>query len=155
MILSLLIAKRLSTLPWDKTESSARRVRSVAVYFNSVEQSLLASRELSRLKMDEKNADKNCFDHIQIHCLGQDYLPLSLVKEKSKQSQQRSESHNTSPVPEEKVILVVKPTDYDTNTLIPAHDNSIHRPRIQANVVDKLQSLLFQASASSIPAVVL
>ena len=137
--LSLQIAKRLSTLPWDKTDSSARRVRSVAVYFNSVEQSLLASRELSLLKKDEKNVDHKSFDNIQIHCLGQDSAPLVLVKEKS------------STVPEERIILIVKPTDYDANSLI----DSRHLPRIQTNVVDKLQALLFQASASSIPAVVL
>jgi hypothetical protein len=140
--LSLQIAKRLSTLPWDKTDSSARRMRSVAIYFNSVEQSLLASRELSLLKKDEKNADPKCFDNIQIHCLGQDSVPLVLVKEKS------------STVQEERIILIVKPTDYDANSLIPTHDDSRH-PRIQTNVVDKLQALLFQASASSIPAVVL
>ena len=141
--LSLQIAKRLSTLPWDKTDSSAGRVRSVAVYFNSVEQSLLASRELSLLKKDGKNADRNCFNNIQIHCLGQDSVPLVLVNDKS------------STVPEERIILIVKPTDYDANSLIPTHDDSRHRPRIQTNVVDKLQALLFQASASSIPAVVL
>jgi hypothetical protein len=133
-ILSLLLAKRLSKLPWDKTDSTDMQDRSVAVYFNSVEQSLLATRELSRLKMDNENA----YDHIQIYCLGQN---------------EKSQSAKTVSV--EKIILVVKPTDYDANTLLPAHDNSIHQPRIQSNVVDKLQSLLFQASASSIPAVVL
>lgn len=133
-ILSLLLAKRLSKLPWEKTEGTDRRDRSVAVYFNSVEQSLLATRELGCLAMDEENA----YDRIQIYCLGQN---------------EKSQSAMTVPI--EKIILIVKPTDYDANTFLPAHGDSRHQPRIQSNVVDKLQSLLFQASALSIPAVVL
>lgn len=137
-ILSLQIAKRLSILPWDMTESTSRRpARSVAIFFNSVEQCLLASRELSRLMTNDKenNADQDdWFDNIQINCLGQDPLPLSTTKEKGR----------------ERLILIVKPTDYDED-----ESRYQQQPRIQANVVDKLQSLLFQASAASIPAVVL
>lgn len=136
-ILSLQIAKRLSILPWNMTESTGRRpARSVAVYFNSVEQCLLASRELSRLMTNdrENNANQDWFDNIQINCLGQDPLPLSMAKEKGR----------------ERLILIVKPTDYDED-----ESRYQQQPRIQANVVDKLQSLLFQASAASISAVVL
>ena len=136
--LSLQIAKRLSILPWDMTEriTGRRPARSVAVYYNSVEQCLLASRELSRLITNDKeiNTNQDWFDNIQINCLGQDPLPLSMAKEKGR----------------ERLILVVKPTDYDED-----ESRYQQQPRIQANVVDKLQSLLFQASAASIPAVVL
>jgi hypothetical protein len=140
--LSLQIAKRLSILSWDMTERNTgqqRPARSVAIYYNSVEQCLLASRELSVLiTTDKENNTAHqdyWYDNIQINCLGQDPLPLRMAKEKGK----------------ERLILVVKPTDYD-------EDESRYQqqqPRIQANVVDKLQSLLFQASAASIPAVVL
>ena len=139
--LSLQIAKRLSILPWDMTEritGRRRPARSVAIYFNSVEQCLLASRELSLLITNDKENNSAhqdfWYDNIQINCLGQDPLPLRMAKEKGK----------------ERLILVVKPTDYDQD-----ESRYPQQPRIQANVVDKLQSLLFQASAASIPAVVL
>mmetsp|Transcript_31674 Transcript_31674/g.66605 ORF Transcript_31674/g.66605 Transcript_31674/m.66605 type:complete len:536 (-) Transcript_31674:52-1659(-) len=148
-ILSLQIAKRLSTLPWDEMESSVGP-RSVAVYFNSVEQSLLASRELSRLKEEEHNADHVSLGRIHIQSLSQDSLPSSMVKGKAQRNQSSTDSG-------ESIILIVKPTDYNADSLIPINGDfqSDHQPTIQANIVDKLQSLLFKASASSIPAVVL
>ncbi|KAL7541736.1 hypothetical protein ACHAXR_011173 [Thalassiosira sp. AJA248-18] len=158
-IVSLQIAQRLSTLPWDDMESSAG-LRSVALYFNSMEQSLLASRELSRWKDKKENNYDASLDCIYINCLGQDSLPSNMVKEKGQHNQQRSKNGNKNTVPGS-IILVVKPTDFDTDSLVPIHDDSRsfhvhgHQPTIQVDVVEKLQTLLFQASASSIPAVVL
>ena len=141
-ILSLHIAKRLSTTPWENVNKSSGRVRSVAIYFNSVEQSLLASRELSRWK---DSAGNTSFIDIHIYCLGQDSL-------QSKGKRQLHESTINSIAdtdPKESIILVVKPTDYDATSAASYH------PTIQLNVVDKLQTLLFQAAASGIPAIVL
>lgn len=137
-VLSLHIAQRL-TFPWEGAESSDRR-RSVAVYFNSVEHSLLASRELSRWK----DRGEKSLDHITIHCLGQDSVPSGMV--------QKRESKHSKSNEQESIILIVKPTDYDADRNPVAAER---QPAIQANVIDKLQALLFQASASSIPAVVL
>jgi hypothetical protein len=146
-ILALHIANRLSRLPMEMNahNSPLRRKRSVAVYFNTVEQSLLASRELNRWKIDHEYTGNISFDDMHIYCLGQDPLPL---KGKS-QRQQNTNDFNTNTDFKESIILIVKPTDYDTTS----HER--HHPTIQANVVDKLQTLLFQAAASCIPAVVL
>lgn len=146
-ILALHIANRLSTLPMEMNahNSLTRRTRSVAVYFNTVEQSLLASRELNRWKIDHEYTGNISFDDMHIYCLGQDTLPF---KGKS-QRQQSSKDWNKNTDSKESIILIVKPTDYDATS----HER--HHPTIQANVVDKLQTLLFQAAASSIPAVVL
>jgi len=159
-IISLQIAQRLCSYPWDGGEKSVRP-RSVAVYFNSLKQSLLASRELSDWKSKiKKSFDHDYLDHIKILCIGQDSLPSNMVKEKKKRNQQTRKTQSTDTIPEN-IILIVKPTDYDTDSLIPVHGDPHssaaidHRPTIQANVVDKLQTLLFQASASSVPAVVL
>ena len=154
-IVSLQIAHRLSTHSWDSMESTSEP-RSVALYYNSMEQSLLASRELSRMK-DEKgmNIDDRSFDSIFIRSLGQDTLPSSMVKEKGAARQKKSKNDNANKNPGESIIVIVKPADYDSNSLIPVHGGGEGQPTIQANVIDKLQSLLFQASASSVPAVIL
>ncbi len=150
-MLSLEIARRLCASSWgdddeDEGESSdVSKRRSVAVYFNSVEQSLLASRELRRSKEGEEDDSRD--GDILIHSLGHDSLPPSMVKTKSQRNQKQSDR---------RIILVVKPTDCDTDSLVRIRENDPgQRPVIRAGVIDHLQSLLFQASASSIPAVVL
>ena len=157
-MIALLIAKRLSNLPWgddDDMESttSSTKYKYVAVYFNTIEHCLLASRELSRWKIEEGG---NSMDYINIHCLNQDSLPENMIKER----QRNSNADDSSRKKEESIILVVKPTDIETDSLLQlfhGDDSNVkaHEPRTQANVVDKLQSLLFQASASDIPAVVI
>lgn len=155
-MVSLQIAHRLSTQSWDSMESTSEP-RSVALYYNSMEQSLLASRELSRMKNEKgmNNIDDGSFDSIFIRSLGQDTLPSSMVKEKGAARQKKSKNDNANTNPGESIIVIVKPTDYDSNSLIPVHGGGEGQPTIQANVIDKLQSLLFQASASSVPAVIL
>ena len=142
-LLSLHTAKRLSTQSWDDMASTEKQQRPVCLYFNSIEQSLLASRELNRWKRDEIEK-KSLLDNIQIYCLVQDPIPPSMGKGKSSGG----------------IVLVVKPTDFVTDSLVQDHlgdDRNVkaHEPRIQANVIDKLQALLFQASSFDIPAVVL
>jgi len=142
-LLSLHIAKRLSTQSWDDMAPTEKQQRPVCLYFNSIEQSLLASRELNQWKRDEIEK-KSLLDNIQIYCLVQDRIPPSMGKRKNSGG----------------IVLVVKPTDFITDSLVQDHlgdDRNVktHEPRIQANVIDKLQALLFQASAFDIPAVVL
>lgn len=158
-ILSLRIAQRLGESVGDDGAKGSIGFRSVAVYFNSLEQSLLASRELRSWKNNE--AGSSFLDRIHIHSLGQDSLPPSMIKEKILRGgqQKNASNHGTHDNTEESIIIIVKPTDYDSDSPISIRGNSPssneRQPPVQANVVDKLQSLLFQASASSIPAVVL
>ena len=141
--LSLHIAKRLSTQSWDDMAPTEKQQRPVCLYFNSIEQSLLASRELNQWKREEIE-NKSLLDNIQIYCLVQDPIPPSMGKGKSSGG----------------IVLVIKPTDFVTDSLVQDHlgdDRNVktHEPRIQANIIDKLQALLFQASVFDIPAVVL
>lgn len=113
----------------------------------------MASRELGRLR--EGTIDADSLDRITIHCLGRDSLPSGMVKESGRKN------HTGKNDPRESVVLIVKPTDYDSDplTTIPGDARSGfamgHQPTLQPNIVDELQSLLFQTSASAIPAVVL
>ncbi|KAL7544961.1 hypothetical protein ACHAWF_008333 [Thalassiosira exigua] len=153
-MLSLHVAKQLASPrnDGDHDEHSATST-SVAVFFNSIEQSLLASRELSRWKADEASVD-GALDGISIHCLGHDSLPLHMIRER-RPGRRRQANADSDAL--EKIILVAKPTDYGPGSHIHSHadHNARLRPTIRADVVDHLQSLLFQASASSVPAAVL
>jgi len=142
-LLSLHIAKRLSTQSWGDMAPTEKQQRPVCLYFNSIEQSLLASRELNQWKREEIE-NKSLLDNIQIYCLVQDPIPPSMGKGKSSGG----------------IVLVIKPTDFVTDSLVQDHlgdDRNVktQEPRIQANIIDKLQALLFQASAFDIPTVVL
>ena len=144
-VLSLRIAQRLSA-------AEPYRRGSVSVYFNSVEQSLLASRELSRMR--EGVAGSESPERIAICCLGQDFSPPGTAK-KGRGNRTSGDGSNVS------IVLIVKPSDcsFDSLTTVNGESRSPvaagRQPTIQTNVVDKLQLLLFQASASSVPAVVL
>ncbi|EED95524.1 predicted protein [Thalassiosira pseudonana CCMP1335] len=143
-ILSLEIARRLS-VPWDGFEeaelnTSTASGRLVAVYFNSMEQTLMASNELRRLKQTYSDRrDEEGLDRIQIFCLGQHTLPNCMIQQKRKSKQSNYKSKKG-------IVLIVKPTDYETDS----PTTTIH-----TNTIEKLQSILLQASASSVPAVVL
>lgn len=141
-ILSLKIAGRLASLHEDEQEV----VTPVAVYYNSMQQTLLASIELRRLKQASDVSFSDSLDQIEILCLGQDSLPKNMLRKKNKSAQNG-------------IVLVVKPTDYNYDSPIafdsPDYRRRTYRPTIHANVVEHLQSLLLQATASSVPAVVI
>jgi hypothetical protein len=132
-ILSLKIAARLARLHEDEHEE----LQSVAVYYNSLEQTLLASNELRRLKQTSDAMLCRSLDQIDIFSVNQHSLPEYMKR--PKKSKDRASSNG--------VILVVKPTDYNV-------DSSFY-PTIHSDIIENLQSLLLQASASSVPAVVI
>jgi hypothetical protein len=152
-ILSLKIACRLANLHNDLEHNT---LLPVAVYYNSMGQTLLASEELRRMKQINKGLppmnriSDASLDSIQIYCLGQHSLPENMTRRNNKDLNG--------------VILVVKPTDYDFDSPTATHskfDSSIEpksrtfHPTIHSDIVNTLQSLLFQAAASSVPTIVM
>lgn len=141
LIFSLELARRLVASPWNGfEEASEDAARAVAIFYNSMHQALMASRELSRLKK-EACTDRDKLDQIQICWLGQECLPIHMRHKRGKKFTK----------PTSGLVLVVKPTDYDIDS--PIH--KIGRPAIYTDCTEKLQRILFQASASSFPAVVI
>ena len=130
-ILSLKIAGRLAGLQGNKLSTP----QSIAVYYSSLEQTLLASNDLRRLKQTSDSAFSSLLDKIQILCIGQHSLPENIQRQKGKDEEALTN-----------IVLIVKPTDYTGKGLYPT---------IYKDIINKLQSLLFQAVASSVPAVVI
>ena len=137
IIFSLELARRLVASPWNSFEDATSELRPCALFYNTMDQALMASRELSRLK-EEVGTDRDILDQIHISWLGQGSLPSHMEKKRKKQ-------------PTNGLVLVVKPTDYDIDSPIP----HIGRPTVYADCLEKLQRILFQASASSLPAIVI
>lgn len=140
IIFSLELAKRLVESPWSGFEDvGVGDERCVAIFYNSMRNALMASRELSRLKQ-ESEADSDTFDHIHICWLGQECLPAHMEKKRGKKP----------PTKIKGLVLVVKPTDYDIDLPI----SNTGQPTVYADCTEKLQKILFQASASYLPTVV-
>jgi hypothetical protein len=141
IIFSLELAQRLVASPWNGFEDARSGLRSCAVFYNTMDQALMASRELSRLKEEvcaNKDGNRDMLDQIHISWLGQGSLPEHLGKKRGKK-------------PTNGLVLVVKPTDYDIDSPI----RNIGRPTVYADCIEKLQRILFQASAASLPAIVI
>ena len=137
IIFSLELAQRLVSSWSDFEDARSSDLRSCAVFYNTMDQALMASRELSRLKK-ERHRDRNVLDRINVSWLGQGSLPAHMEKKRKKE-------------PSNGLVLVVKPSDYDVDSPIP----NIAQPTVYADCIENLQRILFQASASSLPAVVI
>lgn len=137
IIFSLELAQRLVASPWDGFEKASSGLRPCALFYNTMDQALMASRELNRLK-GEPHRNANVLDNIHVSWLGQGSLPTHMERKRKKQ-------------PTNGIVLVVKPTDYDIDSPIP----NVGRPTVYADCIEKLQRILFQASASSLPSIVI
>lgn len=143
----------------DATTSAANdrksKSRPVALFFNTLRQTLLASKELQLLQKIAKLQNREgLYDNIRILCLGQDGIPQDMVKEtprdtKGKQRRKWGGSKQLSEGmvnPKNGMILIVQPTDF----------NSEANPAAPViGTVQQLQMLLARASIAHIPAVVI
>mmetsp|Transcript_3876 Transcript_3876/g.8640 ORF Transcript_3876/g.8640 Transcript_3876/m.8640 type:complete len:630 (+) Transcript_3876:139-2028(+) len=159
-IISLEIAGLLISSPWvgfeesdeEKRDNDSKgEKRSVAIYYNSMDQALMASRELRRIRESHANVEYDEWDSVHICFLGQDSIPFTNIQEKHKRQKKKSTNEQST----QEIILIVKPTDYDVDSKIQGQDPIQLHPKIQPNIIEKLQSLLFKASAANIPAVVI
>jgi len=160
---ALVLASKLSQKPWTGIENeragvdtatsdekkiskeARQRKRLVAVYFNTLQQTLLACQELKVLQnianMDDQH-DATYYDNIQILCLDQDDLPSELT---TTTGRKKSLSQGVID-PSKGLVLIVQPSDSNVETKPPS-------PKIGA--LTNLQKVLARASISQIPAIVL
>ena len=164
--LSLMLAARLSSNPWEGLEVSEsvdgsyhdsgelidnvntrRKVRPVALYFNTIRQALLANLELRLLKQQSTSV---IYDNIRILCMGQDTIPDDMVsgrnKYNSKQHRRTSDLLKGKVLPQNGIILIIQPSDYNGENLPPS-------PAVGS--ISALQGLLAKASVAKLPSIVI
>lgn len=162
-IITLIIAAKLSKKPWDgledKIDDSKERVenssRPVAVFFNSIQQTLLASKDLHLLKSisrAKKRNDSTSYDNIRVCCLGQDTIPTDMLgvddnecDVRHKKTKTRNRDLDKGAVqPSKGIIVIMQPSDY----------NKENPPSPSTGTLRFLQSLLARASIEKLPSVI-
>lgn len=173
----LLLASKLSQKPWDGLEKKYRedtdiddnaegkekdmelenekQTRPIAVFFNTLSQALLASRELQLLQQvaRRQNQDVSNYKNIRILCLGQDTIPEDMIRPKNdgdngKPRRRWGSSRELSSGkvdPKKGLVLVVQPTDYNYE---------LNPPSPSIGTVQELQKILSRASVNQIPSIV-
>ena len=162
--LSLVLASQLSMKPWHELEddctenenhSSESRSRPIALFFSTIKQALLASKELQLLqKIERIKSREKRYENIRILCLGQDEIPKDMTHQGSLDSngKRRSKWGSSKKLsdgvvdPTRGLVLVVKPTDFN---------NEVHPAFPLVGAVKELQILLTKASIALIPSVVI
>jgi hypothetical protein len=121
--------------------------RPVAVYFNTIKQALMASRELQSLKRAELGEDcaeglASSYDHVSIQCLG-DKIPKALRRDRSERRRYGGLTQGYVNVTHG-FILVVQPTDYN---------NEYRPPGPAVGSIGSFQQLAAQASIEEVATV--
>jgi hypothetical protein len=166
---SLILAGKLSRYqPYESQDNTCddhRKQRPIAIYFNTVQQALEASRQLAQLKrLDVLHSDAkigfnvtSVYDCIHIRCLCQrDSIPTDLIfskevisdmnSEKSSRSRRWRELVAGAVNPAVGLILVVQPTDYN---------DEFRPPGPSVGVVESLQRLVAAAAIEHLPVVLI
>ena len=143
---ALELGAKLSAGPWEgfEDDDASPRSRPVAIYFNTIKQSLIASQELLLLKKDvkEEAGSSARYDNITILCLQQDNeIPEHMQRAK----RQHGGLIKGSVDPKQGLILVIQPTDYNSE---------FRPPGPSVGAVSALQRLVARASVQGLPAVV-
>ena len=147
----LQLAQKLSQSPWKPYEdhqSDVNSTRPVVIYFNTVKQALVASRQIQLLKQAEleksgsNELKRTSFDEITILCLGQDDDLPENMKNDGKRKRKRKEPTGIDPT--KGLVIVVQPTDF----------NEEYRPPGPAiGVLDAFQKLVVRASMQELPVI--
>jgi len=145
---ALKLASKLSQGPWQGFESNKTKAfcRPVAVYFNTIRQSLVASQELNLLKRGSMLGSKtdDSFDHIIINTLGQDkVIPPHMQSSLSgiKRGLDRGKVD-----PTRGMIIIVQPTDYN---------DEFRPPGPAVDALNDLQQLTARATAENLAVVII
>lgn len=142
---ALQLGAKLSQGPWEGFEADGPTSRPVALYFNTIKQSLIASQELLVLKHNilQETGPSGRYDSITIHCLHQD-------DEIPRHMRQRKRAYGGlgkgAVDPTKGIILVVQPTDYN---------NEFRPPGPAIGVIGALQQLVARAAIHGLPAVII
>mmetsp|Transcript_6084 Transcript_6084/g.10612 ORF Transcript_6084/g.10612 Transcript_6084/m.10612 type:complete len:435 (+) Transcript_6084:837-2141(+) len=138
-LVSLLLAAKLSEGPWEGFEEKQKEfTRPVAIYFNTIKQSLVASQDLANLR---QLYDFN-FDNIVVGCLGQDEIPEHMQNAAGKRVKRLAKGMVD---PRQGVIIVVQPTDFN---------DEFRPPGPSIGTLGDLQQLSTRAQIHALPVVV-
>jgi hypothetical protein len=163
--LSLMLAAKLSMdSSWEEFENKSEddhhdvrttrpqkdTPRPIAVYFNTIKQALMASRELQLLKRAELGeasaaeglAPSSSYDHVSIQCLG-DKIPKALCRDRSERRRYGGLMHGYVNAAHG-LILIVQPTDYN---------NEYRPPGPALGSIGSFQQLAAQASIEEVATV--
>lgn len=144
---ALKLAVKLSQGPWDGFEGADRKpfLRPVAVYFNTIKQSLVASQEMNLLRRaNNKEAQNDSLEQITIKTLGQDKaIPTHM---RSNVDTRQRGLHKGTVDPTQGMLIIVQPTDYNDEFRPPG-------PAIGA--LGDLQQLTARASAENLVVIVI
>ena len=155
--IALHLAVKLSQGPWEGVESDKQQPfqRPVAVYFNTIRQSLVASQELNLLRRaalgdSTFNSSTNSsasysdpVDQIIIKTLGQDKtIPTHM---KSQLGSQQRGLNKGKVAPTNGIIIIVQPTDYN---------NEFRPPGPAIDALGDLQQLTARATAENLAVVI-
>lgn len=163
---AITLAEILSRYPWegqeqeeeDKNTTRKGQRRPVLIYFNTLQQTLMASRELMLLKEEEaikekgtRNYDKmtgeSAYDNVTILCLGEK-IPRKFFPSKKGAEKRKHRDRLDSGVvdPKKGIVIIAQPTDANFD---------VQPPGPAAGKVLSLQGTLAQASFAQLPAIVL
>jgi hypothetical protein len=148
--ISLILAAKLSSYKRRSNQNNPSTAVPVAVYLNTVQQAIAATRTLSHLQENACQHDQVDFKEIQIHCLGQTHCNIIPIEMRSNISVTHSELKKrleTGYVDSSRGwIIVVQPTD----------SNDEFRPPTPAlSTVESLQELSIRAAMHGLPLIVL
>ena len=134
--------RRVSLMLASKLAKLTDEASPILVYFNTIQQTLMASRELSLLKLENQSFDN---DNIRVLCL-EEGLPEDVREHCKERMRKNRKAPFTAGVdPSKGMVLLVQPSDVNTE----------YRPPANAyGKVMSVQTLLAQASIASFPVVV-
>lgn len=141
---ALELGAKLSAGPWQGFEEDTVGSRPIAIYFNTIKQSLVASQELLMLKRVAKRetGSSERYDNITIKCLQQDDdIPKHMHRSKHAAGLKKGDVD-----PTKGLLLVVQPTDYNSE---------FRPPGPSIGTVGSLQQLAARASVQGLPIVLI
>ena len=133
--------RRVSLMLGSKLCKLTDETRPIFVYFNTIQQTLMASRELSLLKLERQ---ASAYHNIRVQCL-EEGLPKDIRDECKKMIRSKRNTVNAAADPSKGMIVLVQPSDINTE----------YRPPANAyGKVMSVQRLLAQATIASFPVIV-
>jgi len=143
--ISLQLGAQLTKGPWEGYEKPEEEfTRPVAIYFNTIKQTLIACEELANVKRASKSVSTTSFDNIIVQTLGQDPEIPQKMKESRKRSKKGVQEGKVDP--KRGIIVIVQPTDFNSE---------FNPPGPAVDSVSHLQQLVARAAVENLPVVII
>jgi len=143
--ISLQLGAQLTKGPWEGYEKSEEEfIRPVAIYFNTIKQTLIACEELSKMKHKSSSVSKASYDNLIFKTLGQDPEIPREMRENEKGSRKGFREGKVDP--KKGILIIVQPTDFNSEFQPPG-------PAVDS--VSYLQKLVAKAAVENLPVVII